>query len=143
MRLIVCLLVLVSVSVNAKTSLEKPIIVKLSDSEIVDSESTIRKGDFSSADFKGVLVFEGIFLDMTVVGDGENVYKFKIKKEIKSSSDKNKLRNNLIEVFAPSKVEDGGLDIKVGRIYRVCAPLLPDGRYGIWRGTIIELSGNR
>jgi len=142
MKIIIFLFAFLVVDVNAATSLEKPISVVLSDAEIVEHESIIRKGDFASNDFKEVLVFEGVLLDVKVKDDGESIYKFNIKRTLKIPAGENKLHHKQLDVIAPSKPEDGGLALKVGKRYRVCAPILPDGRYAIWKGTIIKLSGS-
>jgi hypothetical protein len=142
MKIIIFLFSFLALSVNAAISLEKPISVILSDSEVIEHELTIRKGDFDSDVFKNVLVFEGVLLDVKIKIDGENAYKFNVKRTLKFASDNKKFQSKYVDIVAPSKPENGGLKLKVGTLYRVCAPMLPDGRYAIWKGTIIELSGS-
>lgn len=130
---------LVSVNVSANTSLEKPISVVLSDIEAAESESLLRKGAFDTKDFDGVLVFEGVLVAARSHGHSEMIYRFKVSRNLKSVMRKSGLVGKQFEVVAPAETKNGGIDLKIGKRYRVGSPELPDGRYGIWRGIVIEI----
>jgi len=141
LRILYILLVVTSTvfsgCVNTNVSLEKPIRVVLSDKEVLELEASLRDNKFTSNDMKGALIFEGLLERKETDSSGEVVYQFRIVAISKTAHKTiaNEVQD-IISLISPS-LQNGGVVLDVGRKYKVYAPQLPDGRFGVWRGLII------
>lgn len=131
---------LLSACNGQNVSFEKPLRVILTKDEISQFEKALGNGNYLGNDFNNVFVFEGILESFRIDGSGELIYQFRITEQLSNRGvPANLIQRELVDIVSPSLV-NGGVDLTVGKKYRVAAPLMPDSRLAIWKGVIIKIN---
>lgn len=117
-------------------SLQRPIKVILSESDVTKMESALRGSKLTPKQLADGTLIDGILETIEKEPSGEIGYRFKILNMSDSPESPTKINDALLSVVSPS-LENGGVKLLVGHKYRVFAAHLPDGRNGVWRGLVV------
>lgn len=127
---------------NSNVSLGKSIKVVLSDTEVLEGEASLRADKFASKDLTDALLFDGVLEHKENDPSGEVTYQFRtvsIRGFMRKTTSKD---NGLVRIVSPS-LQNGGVNLDIGEEYKIYAPHLPDGRFGVWRGLVIPKIDSR